>query len=80
MAFFGEDEWRITPALTLNLGLRYGYDQPFYEVNNKEVNVDVKNPQNCPTCLLTAGKNGASNLSTTPSIHNSCHAFRSPIR
>jgi hypothetical protein len=60
MAFFGEDEWKVTPHLTLNLGLRYGYDQPLYEVNNKEVNVDVANPQNCPNCLLIAGKNGAS--------------------
>jgi hypothetical protein len=60
MAFFGEDEWKVTPSLTLNLGLRYGYDQPLYEVNNKEVNVDFKNPQNCPNCLLVAGQNGAS--------------------
>jgi hypothetical protein len=60
MAFFGEDEWKLTPKLTLNIGLRYGYDQPLYEVNNKEVNVDVKNPQNCPNCLLFAGQNGAS--------------------
>jgi hypothetical protein len=60
MAFFGEDEWKVTPALTLNLGLRYGYDQPLYEVNNKEVNVDIKNPQNCPACLLVAGQNGNS--------------------
>ena len=69
MAFFGEDEWKVTPALTLNIGLRYGYDQPLYEVNNKEVNVDVKNPQNCPACLLTAGKNGASNA-----LYNAFHA------
>ncbi len=60
MAFFGEDEWKLTPQLTLNLGLRYGYDQPMYEVNNKEVNVDIRNPQNCPNCLLVAGQNGAS--------------------
>jgi hypothetical protein len=60
MAFFGEDQWKITPALTLNIGLRYGYDQPLYEVNNKEVNVDIRNPQNCPNCLLFAGQNGAS--------------------
>jgi hypothetical protein len=59
-AYFAEDEWKVTPALTLNIGLRYGYDQPLYEVNNKEVNVDVKNPQNCPACLLVAGQNGAS--------------------
>jgi len=59
-AYFAEDEWKVTPKLTLNIGLRYGYDQPMYEVNDKEVNVDVKNPQNCPACLLFAGKNGAS--------------------
>jgi hypothetical protein len=59
-AYFVEDQWKLTRALTLNVGLRYGYDQPIYEVNNKEVNVDVKNPQNCPNCLLFAGKNGAS--------------------
>ncbi len=68
MAFFGEDEWKITPNLTLNIGLRYGYDQPLYEVNGKEVNVDVKNPQNCPNCLLFAGKNGASNA-----LYNAFH-------
>jgi hypothetical protein len=59
-AYFAEDEWKVMPKLTLNIGLRYGYDQPMYEVNNKEVNVDVKNPQNCPACLLVAGENGAS--------------------
>jgi hypothetical protein len=69
MAYFGEDEWKVTPKLTLNIGLRYGYDQPLYEVNNKEVNVDVKNPQNCPNCLLTAGKNGASRA-----LYNAFHA------
>jgi hypothetical protein len=68
MAFFGEDEWKVTPQLTLNLGLRYGYDQPLYEVNNKEVNVDIQNPQNCPNCLLLAGKNGASR-----SLYNAFH-------
>jgi len=68
MAYFGEDEWKLTPKLTLNIGLRYGYDQPMYEVNNKEVNVDVKNPQNCPNCLLFAGKNGASNA-----LYNAYH-------
>ena len=68
MAFFGEDEWKVTPRLTLNLGLRYGYDQPLYEVNGKEVNVDIKNPQNCPACLLVAGKNGASNA-----LYNAYH-------
>ena len=61
LAFFGEDQWKLTPALTLNIGLRYGYDQPLYEVNNKEANIDVAHPQNCPTnCIELAGKNGNS--------------------
>jgi Carboxypeptidase regulatory-like domain/TonB dependent receptor len=68
LAFFGEDEWKVTPSLTLNIGLRYGYDQPLYEVNGKEVNVDVKNPQSCPNCLLFAGQNGASNA-----LYNAFH-------
>jgi len=41
-AAFVQDDWRLRPNLTLNLGLRYAYDQPIYEVNNKMVNVNFK--------------------------------------
>jgi hypothetical protein len=66
-AFYVQDDWKVLPTLTLNLGLRYGYDQPIYEVNNKEVNVDISKASSCTAannvsnpCLLFAGQNGAS--------------------
>jgi hypothetical protein len=39
--YFAQDEWRVTPRLTLNLGLRYDlYTYP-YELNNRWSNFDL---------------------------------------
>jgi Carboxypeptidase regulatory-like domain len=35
------DDWRLTPGLTLNLGVRWEYEAPFTETSNGLVNLDV---------------------------------------
>ena len=40
-AIYAQDDWKILPKLTVNIGLRYSYEQPNYEVNNKMANVNL---------------------------------------
>lgn len=54
-AYFFQDDYKVKPNLTFNLGLRYEFNQPIYEVNNKEVNVNLNTG-----ALMYAGQNGNS--------------------
>lgn len=36
---FAEDSWQITPATTLNIGLRYEYTNPLYDTENTNTNL-----------------------------------------
>jgi len=69
-AYYVQDDWKMRNNLTVNLGARYGYDQPIYEVNNKELNINITNPSACTgtpnPCLEYAGVNGISRATYNP--------------
>ena len=60
LGFFGQDSWKISKRLTLELGLRYDWNQTPSEAFNRFVNFAVSTP-------ATATTQGVGNLVTTPS-------------
>src|SRR6185312_941509 len=59
-AFF-EDDYRVTPKLTLNLGLRYDYFSPIVQKHDQQSNFNYLTGQ-----LEIAGQNGNSRALTKP--------------
>ena len=54
-SFYGQDDWKITPKLTLNLGLRYELFTTVKERHNEQGTFDLQDPSN-PTIIVPKGQ------------------------
>jgi len=66
LAFYFQDDWKVTPKLTLNLGLRYDYFSPIRETNGGQANFVQNGPPNgAPTYIIPASGKDDRSLSTS---------------
>jgi hypothetical protein len=68
LEFYGQDDWKVTRRLTLNLGIRYSYFPSPTDSNNTLVNFDpnLYNPNNAPVIDPVSGNMTGLTVSGNP--------------
>jgi len=72
-AAFIQDDWRVSPRLTVNYGLRWDIDQPRWVENNRQnsFNETAINPvSGTPGVVTFSGLNGLSKYASNWDLHN----------
>jgi hypothetical protein len=62
-SFYAQDDWKVTPKLTLNLGLRYELFTTVKERHDEQGTFDLRDPNN-PTIIVPKGQT----LQLTPTL------------
>jgi hypothetical protein len=67
-----QDDWKATPNLTFNMGIRYDYFSPIRETNGGQANFVPSGPPNgTPTYLIPASGKADANVETSyPNFYN----------
>lgn len=88
-AFYVQDDWKITPRFTLNLGLRYEWSSPYTERFNRQqysdfsgdtgVTVDLPDPNNPLTATVPVNLKGTTLFPNQGGLYRSVPTDRNNI-